>query len=89
MEAPEQVSEPHAHYMTPTADTPDRRRYAVASVAATVLLQRFYYTAVMIDVTGGDGWVWCLLTFPLLKLKPLRLMATIQKEIALWSKLLW
>eukprot|EP00978_Attheya_sp_CCMP212_P013220 scaffold33185_cov69-Attheya_sp.AAC.2 len=27
MEAPEQVSEPPAHYMTPTADTPDRQRY--------------------------------------------------------------
>eukprot|EP00978_Attheya_sp_CCMP212_P034419 scaffold143976_cov43-Attheya_sp.AAC.4 len=26
----------------------------------------------MIDVTGGDGWVWGLLTFPLLKLQPLR-----------------
>eukprot|EP00978_Attheya_sp_CCMP212_P003869 scaffold8227_cov32-Attheya_sp.AAC.1 len=23
-------------------------------------------------VTGGDGWVWVLLTFPLLKLQPLR-----------------
>eukprot|EP00978_Attheya_sp_CCMP212_P032235 scaffold124828_cov51-Attheya_sp.AAC.1 len=30
MEALEQVSEPLAHYMTPTADTPVRQRYAVA-----------------------------------------------------------
>eukprot|EP00978_Attheya_sp_CCMP212_P011910 scaffold29619_cov63-Attheya_sp.AAC.5 len=28
MEAPEQVSEPHVHYMIPTVDTPDRQRYA-------------------------------------------------------------
>eukprot|EP00978_Attheya_sp_CCMP212_P022081 scaffold65410_cov34-Attheya_sp.AAC.1 len=26
----------------------------------------------MIDVTGGGRWGWCLLTFPLLKLQPLR-----------------
>eukprot|EP00978_Attheya_sp_CCMP212_P032560 scaffold127845_cov84-Attheya_sp.AAC.1 len=54
MEAPEQVSEPPAHYMTPPADTPDRQRYAAslrpcccdASITVTI------------DVTGGDGWVW-------------------------------
>eukprot|EP00978_Attheya_sp_CCMP212_P009204 scaffold21722_cov62-Attheya_sp.AAC.1 len=31
MEAPEQISEPPAHDMTPTANTPDCQRYAVAS----------------------------------------------------------
>eukprot|EP00978_Attheya_sp_CCMP212_P043124 scaffold275804_cov42-Attheya_sp.AAC.1 len=43
MEAPEKVSEPPAHYiyMTPTADTPDRQRYARCCcdrAAATLLL---------------------------------------------------
>eukprot|EP00978_Attheya_sp_CCMP212_P009376 scaffold22163_cov53-Attheya_sp.AAC.1 len=42
MEATEQVSEPPAHYMTPTADTPDRQRYVPMRccdcAAATLLL---------------------------------------------------
>eukprot|EP00978_Attheya_sp_CCMP212_P041292 scaffold234770_cov70-Attheya_sp.AAC.1 len=69
MEVPEQVSELPAHYMTPTAGTPDRQRYT-ASLRPCCCNASI--TAVTIDVTCGDGWVWGLLTFPLLNLQPLR-----------------
>eukprot|EP00978_Attheya_sp_CCMP212_P025845 scaffold83971_cov84-Attheya_sp.AAC.3 len=41
-------------------------------VAATAVLLRCSITAVTVYVTGGDGWVWGLLTFPSLKLQLLR-----------------
>eukprot|EP00978_Attheya_sp_CCMP212_P026343 scaffold86472_cov32-Attheya_sp.AAC.1 len=60
MEAPEQVSEPPAHYMTPTADTPDCQRYAAfGSLEASLrpCCSDASITAVVIDVTDGDGWL--------------------------------
>eukprot|EP00978_Attheya_sp_CCMP212_P014126 scaffold35913_cov62-Attheya_sp.AAC.3 len=70
MEAPEQVSEPPAHYTIPTVDTPDRQRYA--ALLRPCCCDSCISTAVTIDVTGMDGWVWGLLTFPLLTIQPLR-----------------
>eukprot|EP00978_Attheya_sp_CCMP212_P025703 scaffold83197_cov63-Attheya_sp.AAC.1 len=59
-----------AHYTIPTVDTPDQQRYA--TLLPPCCCDASITAPVMIDVTGGVGCVWCVLTFPLLKLQPLR-----------------